>query len=104
MISGQFQGTDIHIGDMLAIHSQVEEGGKVRTQIFDGILISLRGRSENKTFTVRRISPGGIGVERTWPLNSRTIVKIVVKRKAGKVRRSKLYYLRDRIGKAAVRV
>ncbi len=104
MISGKFKDTDIHIGDMLAIHNQVVEGAKTRTQIFEGILISLRGRGENKTFTVRRISPGGFGVERTWPLNSRTIVKIDVKKKAGNVRRAKLYYLRERTGKQATRV
>lgn len=104
MISGQFKDTNIHIGDRLAVSSQVVEGTKTRTQIFEGILISLRGRGVNKTFTVRRISPGGIGVERTWPLNSRTIVKIDVKKKAGNVRRAKLYYLRGRTGKAAVRV
>lgn len=104
MISGKFEETDIHIGDKLAVHSQVIEGEKTRTQIFEGILISLRGRGENKTFTVRKISPGGIGVERTWPLNSRTIVKIDVKKKTSGVRRSKLYYLRNRTGKAAIRV
>lgn len=104
MISGQFKETQIHIGDMLAVSNQVVEGAKTRTQIFEGILISLRGRGENKTFTVRRISPGGIGVERTWPLNSRTIVKIDVKKKAGNVRRAKLYYLRERTGKQATRV
>lgn len=104
MISANVGEKQIHIGDTLAVHNQVVEGGKVRTQIFEGILIGLRGRGENKTFTVRRISPGGIGVERTWPLNSRTIIRIDVKKKAGRVRRSKLYYLRDRTGRAAVRI
>ncbi len=104
MISGKFNETDIHIGDTLRVHSQVSEGAKTRTQVFEGILISLRGRAENKTFTVRRIGAGGIGVERTWPLNGRSLVKIDVKKKAGKIRRSKLYYLRSLSGREAVRV
>ncbi len=104
MISGKFNDTDIHIGDTIRVSSQVIEGAKTRTQIFEGILISLRGRAENKSFTVRRIGAGGIGVERTWPLNARSLVKIDIKKKAGKVRRSKLYYLRDLTGREAVRV
>jgi len=104
MISGQFKDTDIHIGDTLRVSSQVIEGSKTRIQVYEGILISLRGRGENKTFTVRRISAGGIGVERTWPLDGKSLAKIEVKKKAGHVRRSKLYYLRDRIGRQAVRV
>lgn len=104
MISGKFQETDIHIGDTIKVHTKVVEGAKSRVQIFDGILISLRGRGENQTFTVRKIGASGVGVERTWPLDSRSIVKIDVKKKAGKVRRSKLYYLRDLTGREAVRV
>lgn len=104
MISAKFGAQDIHIGDTIKVHSLVSEGAKVRTQIFEGILISLRGRGENQTFTVRKIGVGGIGVERTWPLDSRSLVKIEVKKKAGKVRRSKLYYLRSLSGKEAVRV
>ena len=104
MISGQIKDTDIHIGDTLRISSQVVEGTKTRTQIFEGILISLRGRGENATFTVRRISAGGIGVERTWPVNAKSLVKVEVSKKSSGVRRSKLYYLRDRVGRAAVRV
>lgn len=104
MISGRFNETDIHIGDTLRVHSKVIEGEKTRTQIFEGILISLRGRAENKTFTVRKIGSGAIGVERTWPLDSKSLVKIEVKRRAKNVRRAKLYYLRKRIGREAVRV
>ncbi len=104
MISGKVGEQDIHIGDTIRVHSKVIEGAKSRIQIFEGILIRLRGRDVNKTFTVRKIGAGGIGVERTWPLDSSSIVKVAVKKKAGKVRRSKLYYLRDLIGKAAVRV
>lgn len=104
MISTKVGEQNIHIGDTLRVHTKVVEGGKSRVQIFEGILISLRGRGENKTFTSRKVGAGGIGVERTWPLTSRSIVKIEVKKKAGKVRRSKLYYLRNLVGKSAVRV
>lgn len=104
MISAKFNDQNIHVGDTLRVHIKVVEGDKSRVQIFEGILISLRGRAENRTFTVRKIGAGGIGVERIWPLMSRSIVKIEVKKKAGKVRRSKLYYLRNLVGKSAVRV
>lgn len=104
MISTQIGEQNIHIGDILSIHNKVIEGAKSRIQVFEGILIRLRGRGENKTFTLRKIGAGGIGVERTWPLNANSIVKIAVKKKAGKVRRSKLYYLRGLSGKSAVRV
>lgn len=104
MISGKYNDTQIHIGDSLKVHSKVVEGDKTRIQIFEGILISLRGRGENKMFTVRKIGAGAIGVERTWPLNCKALVKIEVKKAAKKVRRAKLYYLRERTGKEAVRV
>jgi len=104
MISGKYNDIDIHIGDTIRVHSKVVEGVKSRIQVYEGILISLRGRGENQTFTVRKIGAGGIGVERTWPLDSRSISKIEVKKKAGKIRRSKLYYLRDLSGREAVRV
>lgn len=95
MISAKFGETDIHIGDTLRVHSKVIEGEKVRIQIFEGVLIRLRGRGENKTFTVRRIGVGGMGVERIWPLDSRSLVKIEVKKIATGIKRSKLYYLRN---------
>lgn len=104
MISTQIGDVQIHIGDVLRVHSQIIESGKTRVQVFEGILISLRGRGENASFTVRKIGAGAIGVERTWPLDSKSIIKIEVKKKAAKVRRAKLYYLRDRIGKEATRV
>lgn len=104
MISAKVNETNIHIGDTLRVHSKVIEGTKTRVQVFEGILIRLRGRSENITFTVRRIGAGGVGVERTWPLDARSIVKIEVKKKTAGVRRSKLYFLRDLSGKEAVRV
>lgn len=104
MISAKFGEQNIHVGDTLRVHTRILEGGKSRIQVFEGIMISLRGRGENQTFTLRKIGVGGIGVERTWPLDARSIVKIEVKKKADKVRRAKLYYLRDLVGKSAVRV
>lgn len=104
MISAKYNGTDIHIGDIVRVHSKVVEGDKIRIQVFEGVLIRLKGRAENKTFTVRKIGAGSIGVERTWPLNSRSLVKIEVRKKTTGVRRSKLYYLRKLTGREAVRV
>ena len=86
-------------GDTLKVHVRIQEGGKERIQIFKGAVISRRGKSGTATFTVRKTS-GGIGVERVFPLHSPSIAKIEVE-KRGAVRRAKLYYLRNRIGKAA---
>lgn len=95
MISVKYNNeTDIHIGDTLRVHNKVVEGNKTRIQVFEGIMIKLRGRGDNKTFAIRKIGAGGIGVERTWPLNSTSITKIEVKKK-GDIRRAKLYYLRN---------
>ena len=104
MISTKFGEINLHIGDTIRVHSKVVEGVKSRVQVFEGILIRLQGRDVNKTFTVRKIGAAGIGVERMWPLDSNSIVKIEVKKKDSGVRRSKLYYLRDLTGKSAVRV
>ncbi len=104
MISAKFQDATLHIGDTLRIHSKIVEGEKSRIQIFEGILIRLRGRGENATFTVRKIGVSGIGVEKSWLLDARELVKIEVKKKSSGVRRSKLYYLRGLTGKEAVRV
>lgn len=104
MLSAKIFDQDIHIGDTIRVHSRVVEGSRTRIQVFEGILISLKGRGENKTFTVRKIGAGGVGVERVWPLNGKTLVKIEVMKKGKNIRRSKLYYLRELIGKSAVRV
>lgn len=104
MISLKVKDTDLHIGDTLRVSTQVVEGAKTRIQVFEGILIRMRGRGENATFTVRRIGAASVGVERIWPVNSKNIVKVEVKKNATRVRRSKLYYLRDLTGKSAVRV
>ncbi|HEV8399191.1 MAG TPA: 50S ribosomal protein L19 [Gemmatimonadales bacterium] len=86
-------------GDTIRVHVRVIEGEKERTQLFEGVVIRKRGEGGRASFTVRRISYG-VGVERTFPLHSPRIEKIDVVRH-GKVRRSKLYYLRDLAGKAA---
>jgi large subunit ribosomal protein L19 len=86
-------------GDTVRVHVKVVEGEKERTQVFEGIVIRKRGEGARASFTVRRISYG-VGVERTFPLHSPRIEKVEVAR-AGRVRRSKLYYLRGLAGKAA---
>lgn len=91
------------VGDTVVVFQKIQEEKKMRTQPFEGIVIGIKGRDENKSFTVRKIGAGGIGVERIWPINSPWIEKIEVKRK-GKVRRAKLYYLRERVGKKAVKI
>ncbi len=87
-------------GDRVRVHSLIKEGDKNRTQIFEGTVIAISGRGENKTFTVRKIASGGIAVERIWPLNSPLITKVEVVGKK-RVRRAKLYYMRKLVGKAA---
>lgn len=90
------------IGDQVDVHQRILEGEKERTQVFSGIVIARKGEGMREMFTVRRIVQSE-GVERTFPLNSPKIAKIEVKR-SGKVRRAKLYYLRDRVGKEATRL
>ncbi len=94
---------DFGPGDTIRVKIKVVEGGKERLQAFEGICISRKGGGVNESFTLRKIGSHGIGVERTLPLHSPRVAEITVKRQ-GKVRRAKLYYLRDRIGKAATRV
>ncbi len=90
---------EFRAGDTVRVHVRVVEGSKERVQVFQGVVISRRGGGTRETFTVRKIS-GGIGVERVFPLHSPVLDKIEVIR-LGKVRRAKLYYLRDLRGKAA---
>jgi large subunit ribosomal protein L19 len=89
----------LEIGDYVKVHLKVKEGNRERVQIFEGTVIALKGSGLTETFTVRRLSYG-VGVERILPVHSPRIDRIDVVRK-GKVRRAKLYYLRDRVGKAA---
>lgn len=87
-------------GDTVRVHVRVVEGEKERTQLFEGVVIQRRGTGIHATFTVRKISTGGIGVERIFPLHTPRIANIEVLRR-GKVRRSKIYYLRNLRGRAA---
>ena len=90
---------EFNVGDTVKVYNKIKEGNKERIQIFEGTVIKRQGGSNRETFTVRKTS-NGVGVEKTWPLHSPNVEKIEVVRR-GKVRRAKLYYLRDRVGKAA---
>ncbi|MEX0778496.1 MAG: 50S ribosomal protein L19 [Balneolales bacterium] len=93
------EATQFQAGDTINVHYRVREGDKERIQQYEGLVISMRGSGANKTFTVRKIS-SNIGVERIFPMYSPFIAKIDVKRR-NKVRRAKLYYIRELKGKAA---
>lgn len=95
--------TDFRAGDTISVYEKIKEGEKNRLHEFEGVVLSIRGSGINKSFTIRKISFGGMGVERIWPINCPSIEKIVI-RKKGAVRRAKLYYLRNRIGKQALAV
>ena len=90
---------DFNVGDTVKVYGKIREGNHERIQVFEGTVIKKQGGSNRATFTVRKLS-NGVGVEKTWPLHSPNVEKVEIVRK-GKVRRAKLYYLRDRIGKAA---
>lgn len=102
-ISTQVYNAKIRVGDTIRVYQTIQEEGKTRTQAFEGTVIAIRGRDTGKSFTVRKISSGGIGVERIWPVLVPTISKVTVT-KRGNVRRSKLYYLRKRFGREATEV
>ena len=87
------------VGDTVRVHAKIKEGEKERIQVFEGVVLKKQGGSNRATFTVRKTS-NGVGVEKTWPLHSPSVEKVVVVR-AGKVRRAKLNYLRGRVGKRA---
>ncbi|GEM_PF-330451 len=94
---------DFGVGDTIRVSYKIIEGDKVRTQPFQGIVIAKKGSDVSKTFTVRKIGADGIGVERIFPFLSPNIEKVKVMKK-GKVRRAKLYYLRDRVGRKATKI
>jgi len=94
---------EVNPGETVRVSVKVKESGKERIQAFEGTVISVRGIGDSKTFKVRKIATGGIGVERIWPVNSPHIQKVEIIKKS-KVRRAKLYYLRNRKGKAALGV
>jgi large subunit ribosomal protein L19 len=93
---------EIRVGDTVEAYTYITEGGKTRTQIFKGLVIAIKGSGTRKMITVRKIS-SGVGVERIFPLHSPNIKEWVVLGNE-KVRRAKLYYMRDRVGKAASRI
>ena len=88
-----------NVGDTVKVHGKIKEGNRERIQIFEGTVIKVQGGSNRATFTVRKNS-NGVGVEKTWPIHSPNVEKVEVVRH-GKVRRAKLFYLRDRVGKSA---
>ena len=90
---------DFGVGDTVKVYGKIKEGNRERIQVFEGVVLKRQGSSSRETFTVRKTS-NGVGVEKTWPLHSPNVEKIEVVRR-GKVRRAKLNYLRDRVGKKA---
>lgn len=91
--------TEFGVGDTIRVYGKIKEGNRERIQVFEGTVLKRQGGSSRETFTVRKTS-NGIGVEKTWPLHSPNVEKIEVVRR-GKVRRAKLFYLRNRTGKRA---
>jgi len=89
----------INVGDTVKVHNRIKEGARERIQLFEGTVIARRGGGASETFTVRRMSYG-VGVEKTFPVHSPNVANVEIVRR-GKVRRAKLYYLRDKIGKEA---
>lgn len=90
---------EFNVGDTVKVYGKIKEGNRERIQIFEGTVLKIQGGSSRATFTVRKVS-NGVGVEKTWPLHSPNVEKIEVVRR-GKVRRAKLNYLRERVGKRA---
>ncbi|WP_283591319.1 50S ribosomal protein L19 [Clostridium butanoliproducens] len=90
---------EFNVGDTVKVHIRISEGNKERIQVFEGTVLKRQNGGLRETFTVRRVA-SGVGVEKTFPVNAPVIEKVEVVRK-GKVRRAKLFYLRDRVGKAA---
>lgn len=93
----------VTVGDTVRVHQEISEGDKSRVQIFEGIIIAIKNSGAGKSFTVRRMGANGIGVERIYPLQMPGLKKVEIKTK-GHVKRAKLYYLRERVGKAATRI
>ncbi len=89
---------DFRVGDTVRVHAKIREGNRERIQVFEGTVLKRQGGSSRETFTVRKFS-NGVGVEKTWPVNSPNVDSIEVVRR-GKVRRARLHYLRGRVGKA----
>ena len=91
--------SNFNVGDTVKVYGKIKEGNRERIQVYEGTVIKIQGGSSRATFTVRKVS-NGVGVEKTWPFHSPNVEKVEVVRR-GKVRRAKLYYLRQRVGKKA---
>ncbi len=102
-ISASTKIVDFNVGDTIRIFYKIIEGDKLRTQPYEGIVIAIKGSDVSKTFTVRRIGADGVGIERIFPFHSPNIDNIKLIKK-GRVRRAKLYYLRNKIGRAAMKI
>lgn len=98
-----YQDQTTSVGDTVRIHQEIQEGNKKRVQVFEGIVIAIKNAGNGKSFIVRKIGAGGVGVEKIFPLQLPSIKKIETKRQ-GAVRRAKLYYLRNKVGKSATRI
>lgn len=90
---------EFNVGDTVKVYGKIKEGNRERIQVFEGTVLKKQGGSNRETFTVRKVS-NGVGVEKTWPMHSPNVERVEVVRR-GKVRRAKLNYLRDRVGKKA---
>lgn len=96
-LTATLKDVEFGVGDKIKLSQKIKEGDKERTQIFEGLVISIRGRGVNKSFTLRKIGAGGIGVERIFPLASPTLEKVSIVKKGGAgVKRAKLYYVRGK--------
>lgn len=100
-LTAQHNQTGFAVGDLVRLQQRFFAGDKAQQQAFDGVVIAIKGRNEGRSITVRKIAAAGIGVEKIWPLAAPNLLKVTVK-KAGRVSRGKLYYLRQRIGRQAL--
>jgi large subunit ribosomal protein L19 len=98
-----YQNQNYSVGDTVALHQEIAEGNKKRIQVFEGIVIAISGRQAGKNIVLRKISSGSVAVEKIFPLNLPSIKKIILKRQ-GQVRRAKLYFLRQKVGRSATRI
>lgn len=94
---------EFSVGDTIKVQQTIKDGDKTRTQAYQGIVIAIRGEGQGKNFVVRKMAVGGIGVEKIFPINTPTVTGIEIVKK-GKVRRAKLYYLRNLLGKKATKI
>jgi len=102
-IKTTIKATTFSVGDTISVHHHFMVDGKKQSQVFTGLVIAIKGRGDQKTFMVRKISSDSIGVEKIWPASSPNITKITIKKK-GNPRRAKLYYLRNKSGKEALKI